>query len=274
MTFDPVETSENSSVDWEALTPSDEVETAEWIGERLHPFAQDVGSVIPAGFDAYARIFHPAWWSGVGDETEVRWSEVAAWSGRTVHPEMQFHSIAARAPGRHTGPQPWNGQPREGRLSDRQTRALIGLLSNHTSTQNDCWFCVWEGYGSFHPGAVVWLRAYSGRMRHIRSWWWRFSLRFPKPKPKLPMVRRVRLPGRDYFLFKEPLATASGHQDGPNLWWPDDRSWCVASEIDFPYTYVGGASTVIEEVLVHPDLEALAATLDQGITADSDKVNS
>jgi hypothetical protein len=70
------------------------------------------------------------------------------------------------------------------------------------------------------------------------------------------------------------VAQAAGWVDGPNLWWPDDRSWCVASEIDFPYTYVGGPTKLIEEILAHPLLEALPATVDQGITADSDSVNS
>jgi hypothetical protein len=48
----------------------------------------------------------------------------------------------------------------------------------------------------------------------------------------------------------------------------------VASEIDFPYTYVGGSSKLIEEILAHPLLEALPATIDQAINAESDAVNS
>lgn len=48
----------------------------------------------------------------------------------------------------------------------------------------------------------------------------------------------------------------------------------MASEIDFPYTYVGGTSEVIEQILQHPQLEALPATVADGITYTSDKVNS
>lgn len=48
----------------------------------------------------------------------------------------------------------------------------------------------------------------------------------------------------------------------------------MASEIDFPYTYVGGSNELIEEILAHPLLEALPATISEGITADSDTVNS
>jgi hypothetical protein len=82
------------------------------------------------------------------------------------------------------------------------------------------------------------------------------------------------MPGRDYLLFTGSVDQGEGWQDGPNLWWPDDRSWCVASEIDLPHTYVGGSTKLIEQILAHPLLEALPATLHQGITADSDSVNS
>jgi hypothetical protein len=93
------------------------------------------------------------------------------------------------------------------------------------------------------------------------------------PRPKLKKSR-VRLPGRDYLLFTGSVTQGEGWEDGPNFWWPHDRSWLVASEIDFPYTYVGGSSKLIEEILAHSLLEALSATIDQRITADSDAVNS
>ena len=47
-------------------------------------------------------------------------------------------------------------------------------------------------------------------------------------------------------------------QDGhsPNLWWPDDRAWCVATEIDLAWTYVGGSAALIDDVLASAALEA------------------
>lgn len=247
------------------------MKSADWIRDRLHPFAQDVGSVVPAGFEAFARIFHPAWRSGDEAQIEVRWSEVAAWSGRTVHAEMQFHSIAMPLPGRQTRPLSWSGEPRLGVLSRYQASALAGLLVDYTSTPDRCWFCLWEGFG-YLTGATAALVAH----------FWKEGdpgppapppavIRPPRPKLK---KSRVRLPGRDYLLFTGSVAQGEGWEDGPNLWWPDDHSWCVASEIDFPYTYVGGSSKLIEEILAHPLLEALPATIDQGITAYSDAINS
>ena len=101
---------------WQEVAASDEVEAADWIHGRLHPFAQDVGSVVPTGFGAYARIFHPAR-GPHPPKVEVRWSEVAAWSGKTVHPEMQFHSIAIAALDRSHTPTTPIHPPRIGVLS-------------------------------------------------------------------------------------------------------------------------------------------------------------
>jgi hypothetical protein len=59
----------------------------------------------------------------------------------------------------------------------------------------------------------------------------------------------------------------------PNLWWPDDRAWCVATEIDLMSTYVGGSHRCVRAVLDRPELEAAAVESSDGIAADSDAVN-
>jgi hypothetical protein len=58
------------------------------------------------------------------------------------------------------------------------------------------------------------------------------------------------------------MAFVPEHRQTPNLWWSHDRSWCVASEIDLPWTYVGGSKGLIGRVLSHPELEALPALPD------------
>jgi hypothetical protein len=52
----------------------------------------------------------------------------------------------------------------------------------------------------------------------------------------------------------------NGHS--PNLWWPDDRAWCVATEIDLAWTYLGGSTALISDVLSKPRLEAQPASPD------------
>lgn len=75
---------------------------------------------------------------------------------------------------------------------------------------------------------------------------------------------RQRHPHRDYLLFSGRLETelATGFDVGsldsqsPNLVWPADRTWCVAIEIDFDSTVVGGPVALIDEALADPTLEA------------------
>jgi hypothetical protein len=94
---------------------SDETGQASWIRERLAPFdAYVVTSVIPGGFEAYARVLHPAEEPLHGGGRVVRWAEVAAWSGLPLRPAVPLdRAAAAKAGGRGSVDQPGatSGQP-------------------------------------------------------------------------------------------------------------------------------------------------------------------
>jgi hypothetical protein len=224
-----------------------DVSAADWIAPLLHPFNLDTASVIPEGFEAYCRIFHPVepdW-----PETRTRgWAEIAAEKGRIAHPEMQFHminrSVDTPAPLRYDrghGPQ-W------GSLPLRERRELVELLRSETTTPGQCWFCIWEGFG-FHENL-------SGG--------------------------RVRLPSRDYMLYTGRIELAlmsleplfDGDSSSPNLWWPEDRAWIVVTEIDFAWTYVGGSGRLIERLLANETLEVLPTKLSDKPFYGSDVVNA
>ena len=190
---------------------------------------------MPTGFAAYARILHPAFTR----EREVRWSEVAAWSGKVIHPEVQFHALVPSL--NEIGTEPFVFPPRVGVMPETQVRALVDLMSRHTASRDKCWFCLWDGYGNVELKQAA-------------------ALVTPNPQ-------------RSYLLFSGPIEKAAGWLDGPNIWWPDDRAWCVASEIDLPYSYVGGTKDLVEEILGDPALEALPSDLGDGITYDSDRFN-
>jgi hypothetical protein len=244
---------------------SDAVGEAAWIGERLAPFdAHQVTSVVPGGFAAYARVLHPAEEPGWGDDRLVRWAEVAAWSGTPLRPDAQFHTVALPLlrPEREA---PWSSQgPREGSLYPPDAEALAGIVREWTSTPGRCWFCVWDGHG------------------------WGGTLLTPAGEPSVPLpdpvpepVRRgprVHLPERDYLLYTGPAEAVlaagplSGDDQTANLWWPADRAWCVASEIDLAWTYVGGPAGLIERVLADGRIEALPAEPGDPLTRVEDWV--
>jgi hypothetical protein len=209
------------------------VEEAAWIAGRLSPFgAGVVTSVVPVGFEAYARVLHPLDPPARGQQPG-RWVDVASWSGIELVPGIHFPDIALPEH-EPSGVEPWPGQvPQIGTLHPADAEALAGMLARHTSTPDRCWFCTWEGWGSVGFGDGP----------------------------------RVELPGRNYALFVGPLAALPSLIDAqdehsPNLWWPDDRAWCVATEIDLAWTYVGGPAAPIIEALANPRLEAQPASPD------------
>jgi len=222
-----------------------DVSPAEWIGPRLHPFAQDIGSVIPEGFAAYARLFHPV---DLDSSRRERWSDVAARNGRIVHSETQFHMIAAPRGQTPSVRDQRAARPRTGTLQLEQRRILVEHLRRATTTPDVCWFAMWEGFGGLDDGGIR---------------------------------ERVELPNRNYVLYGgaidralEPRMDPFPFDQSPNLWWPEDRAWFVATEIDFDSTFVGGDDRLIAALASDQRLEALAILLSARADAAADRVNS
>ena len=157
----------------------EDISQAQWIEESLlGRKLRDVDALMPRGFSAYARIFHPAY-LGEGGEQPVRWSTVASWTGRTIHPQMQFKRIAglSEEPKDVYKDPLWGRLPQRGSIPQEECRTLMNVLREFTTTPDRCFFCLWEGYGNIDT------RLYKAGAR-------------------------VKAPGRDYLLFRGPLDSA------------------------------------------------------------------
>jgi hypothetical protein len=231
---------------------STRVDEADWIAERLRaPHEQVVASIVPGGFDAYVRLLHPIGARANPDGVRVRWAEVAAWSGRALECDSQFHAIAVSRD-ESEQPPPWHGaKPLPGSLEPDDAVALIDVLGRHTSTPSRCWFCIWDGYGWQDEGSLPDRVELAG---HLAD---------PAVPPEVRDGPRVQLPWRDYLLYSGPIEAALAFIDSegqtPNVFWPEDRAWCVASEIDLPSTYVGGSRQLAAELVEDDRIETLAA---------------
>jgi hypothetical protein len=228
------------------VTLETDVAGASWIAERALPsdrrIGVRVGEVIPTGFDAYARIFHPAFGP---DGSKLRWREVARDRGRVVHAQMQFEHLIGTLDLAN------EAAPREADLPVDEIEALVETLSEHTAHMDHAWFCVWDGFAMFGGGTTG---------EAVRR------------------APRARMPWRGYLVFRGPLSAAArleidGFRFTPNLWWPDDRTWCVATEIDGYSTYVGGTAACIDAVLADERVEALATSADARFDVWSDEIN-
>ena len=216
-------------------------EPALWIVDRLHPFVQDVGSIVPPGFEAYARVFHPPYRVAPdGTMTPVRWRDIAAANERSLQVEMRRLEISC-APSQFSRQRErlWDQQPHCGRLPSEIADRLVTVLGRHTSTPESCWFAVWEGFGDL-------------RVRDN-----------PGSKFSIPGRTLILLHGHVGDLV-QTLSSVDWIYLSPNLWWPEDRAWCVATEIDFTWTYVGGAPECIQQVMDDPELEAVPTNPAEG----------
>jgi hypothetical protein len=212
---------------------------ARWLEQR--PPGNDgfgtVAGVCAPGFDAYARILHPA---RLGADP-VRWDRVAALYGHSVSATTRWHElIGAEDPILYRNddtpavPGVWDEHPEEGPTPTDVARILISVLTRHTRTPDHCWYGLWEGYGHY-------------------DW------------DGLPVFRT---PGRDEILLAGRLddADSPAHDtievlpELPDLWWPQDRAWCVGGDVDLVSTYIGGSAACIADLLATPGLEAHAIT--------------
>jgi hypothetical protein len=214
-------------------------------------------------------------WTPSAEEGVAQLSRAVDWYGGRVD-LMQIHNLVAW-PAHLAMLAPLAGiqAPATGDLEPACLRSVCELLAHHTPAPARCWFAVWEGWGDLRGSGQVassGLGALSPPVRPVPATW--------QLNPHAPMFA---LPHRVYYLFTRPLddAVKIGRwvtcdwfvPRSPNLFWPHDRSWCVASEIDFDSTTVGGKTDLIAEVLRRDDLEAWPVVPDDSLAWDGDAIN-
>lgn len=261
-------------MDYRPPEPARDAAAAGWIAPRLIDQFGAVCQTIPTGFPAYARLLHPA---DPGAIAHRRWAEVAESNGRTVHPLAQFARIAR--PPRDRAPRRTLGDvqaPRTGDLEQDHLRTLCAVLQAYVPDRSRCWFAVWEGWGEMSGATSVMSSTRGGgpapAPRDAPAHW-QLDLR----------AATFALPGRSYYLYTGPLGDALriGHwvtdewfvPRSPNLWWPDDRRWCVASEVDVDSTLVAGPTDLIDELVHRDDLEAWPVGPLDSLAWDGDEIN-
>lgn len=200
------------------------------------------------------------------------------------------------------GPLPWGqGGPRFC-LDAADAVALADIVARFTS--GPCWFALWPGYGWEGSAPLTAEFPIIGDLAdpgEVDGYWTTVpadatpvSLSTAVPgvapasaagvggatdpgilrdpgDPIPPEVRsgpQVHLPFREYVLYtgsvSAALAFMPDKDQTPNLWWPSDQSWCVATELYAASTYVGGSRELIDAILTDPRLETQPAEPDDG----------
>jgi hypothetical protein len=199
-----------------SLQHEPDVSKAAWFAHANDSWSQ-LCSQGPRGFAQYARLFHVSDW----DEDNP------------ADPQVLLNL--------------------EGDLDANSLSALTNLLAQHTSTPQDCFFGLWEGFGEIYGGVLV------GGTSHKLP---------PAFAPPILEGPRVQLPSRSFILFRGPVGQAGqwgaaelmpGRPrviNSPSLMWPADHAWFVASEIDLPWTGIAGSAELINGLISDGSLDA------------------
>jgi hypothetical protein len=157
--------------------------------------------------------------------------------------------------------------PDTGKLSPELLSTLCAVLAEYTKTRDACFFCIWEGHG-WLPGKDSGGDLVFTASADIPTGRAPAPMRPSPVPPPFPMEvtnqPKIILPFRNYFLFEGPLKAAYQFgwrlgedtfiSESPNLFWPQDHSWCVASEIDLYCTLVAGSEAMADAIITHPHL--------------------
>ncbi|WP_030529573.1 hypothetical protein [Phycicoccus jejuensis] len=211
-----------------------DVSVGSWLVDRLDRREDrfgTAGSVVPSGFARVVRVLHPVGTDG------ATWASVAARTGRTMHPLVQWRSIADHVVDGRSG----DIDPEEGSIP----AATLEVVLRHCPATGDVVHGVWSGFGWVDP-----------------------------PDPLL--VGNLR----DYALFTGPRQAvtewpgiAAPWDQSANYVWPADRSWCVATEIDWDFTLVACDDDVADALRADPDLETYDVAETDDLMRAGDRVN-
>ncbi|MBY4126919.1 hypothetical protein HQO83_00780 [Rhodococcus fascians] len=123
-----------------------------WLRPRLTSWRTITG-VIPRGYARYVRVLHPI---ESDDEHAIRWRDVAAVTGRQIHPQVQWWRLIGSEQSINPSSELWPGSdPEIGELLQPDNQTLLDLLAHHTATPDDAYFAVWLGRAAFHYGCTV-----------------------------------------------------------------------------------------------------------------------
>lgn len=147
---------------------------------------------------------------------------------------------------------------------------LFDVLGRHTATPDDCYFCLWDGYGELGSPGPAPLATSQARV----------SVEAPPPgarparartRPATPdAAGKVVLPERAYYLFHGRLSDA-GDWGALNPWaymddapesaftWPVDHAWCVAKDVDSHWAGIAATPAIIDQLVADPRLDVVRA---------------
>ena len=215
------------------------------------------------------------------DEMRWRWADVAARTGSSVHPSVTWASASGRDDESDVPfPDGWRASPpEEGWFDPAVLAALTEHLARATSTPDDLVAGFWDGWSDLSGGSTLafgWQgddapcaeeRAEVRQFMAVRTAEHRRDQDAITSSLSVP---RFAWPGRGLILAATDLPTLADPtwlehtrlgplvplEHTPQMLWPEDHAWVMASEIDWDSTVVAGSRSLVDAVLADERFEA------------------
>ncbi|MFF5791405.1 hypothetical protein ACFY5D_05100 [Paeniglutamicibacter sp. NPDC012692] len=266
-----------------------------WIVDALAAQSADsevadlVAGQVPDGYEAYARVFHPA--LGLDGEA-VRWGRIAKGRGTTMHGGAQFTPVSGISEdGIALVEDAWEGEAPSGDgLPAADLAAIAPILAAHTQTPREIFLALWNGLAFIHGGdRIEVLHDDDPELTDEENAALREAANAEAKRPAFSEEVRngptlqMGSAYRSFYVFEgtfEDLAsplwarTSEGEQrQAPNLAWPADRAWLLSTELYEDSSIVAGSRALIDALVGCPEIEAYEVSIDTRLDLDGDNVN-
>lgn len=224
---------------------------AAWLNDGEAP-EQELISLGPSGFPAYARL---------------RFIPDPAYPGQCENEQFDESAPAER---------------------ERLRRAL-DILLRHTTTPQQCHFCLWDGWGwTIRERDGEWsieTEQRGERPLDTPTWPDVMPSRYVEHRragtpaaagdavpgryvplgrgaaPAEPCAPKLVRPNRAYFLLRGAITDILERPELPDpaFVWPADRRWCLTKDVDPHWAGIAGSEAVVADLLADPLLDVVPA---------------
>lgn len=205
------------------LEPEGRLGHAQWLQSESGEVGHDhrhlcVGTFIPPTLRQHCYLLlHP--WRNVDEpQTGSPWRTVAREFG-SADPRVLVENAEGPEAVRNV---PGYLPPLEGEIEVEAARGLLDALSAANGSSRKVFAAVWDGWADL---PTQWIHgAGSLTLAHSRQ--------------------HLLFRGDRSALLHDLRASEAGLSAVPGVWWPEDQTWIVHSDLDFPWSFVGSHSPV------------------------------
>ncbi|MET4046302.1 MULTISPECIES: hypothetical protein [unclassified Rhodococcus (in: high G+C Gram-positive bacteria)] len=116
-----------------------------------------------------------------------------------------------------------------------QVATALNVLTGHTTTPDECYFAIWDGWDSITIGPPPNFKI------HNRDYW----------------LIRGTLADYEHWNSANPALWAYGDTPDPAFIFPADHAWCITNDVDPHFATIAATAEAIDEILGNDQIDTV-----------------